>query len=89
MRMSKVEKLSVAFTHDMASLVKSTVTNGEYGSVSEAVREAMRDWAEKRERNKAEIEYLRGAWKQGVESGAGRFGSIDELLAEAHRLHKS
>ncbi|MBL4596066.1 MAG: type II toxin-antitoxin system ParD family antitoxin [Robiginitomaculum sp.] len=87
--MSNVKKLSIAFTHDMAGLVKSAVSNGEYGSVSEAVREAMRDWASKRERQQAEIEYLRGAWKQGVENGAGRFRSIDELLTEAHQRHKS
>ncbi|MDQ7017515.1 MAG: type II toxin-antitoxin system ParD family antitoxin [Robiginitomaculum sp.] len=87
--MSKVEKLSVAFTHDMAGLVKAAVADGEYGSVSEAVREAMRDWAEKRERKKAEIEYLRGAWKQGVESGPAQHSTIDDLLAEAHRRHNS
>lgn len=87
--MSNVEKISIALTHDMAGLVKAAVKNGEYGSTSEAIREALRDWAAKREREKAEIEYLRGAWKQGVESGAGRFSSIDAVLAEAHNRHKS
>jgi antitoxin ParD1/3/4 len=87
--MSKVEKLSVAFTHDMAGLVKASVADGEYGSVSEAVREAMRDWAAKRERKRAEIEYLRGAWKQGVESGPAQHSTIDDLLAEAHHRHNS
>ena len=87
--MSKVQKLSVAFTHDMAGLVKSAVANGEYGSVSEAVREAMRDWQAKRERKNAEIEYLRRAWKQGIESGPGELDSIEELLLEARRLQKS
>lgn len=83
--MSKVEKLSVAFTHDMAGMVKSAVASGEYGSVSEAVREAMRDWAAKRERKSAEIEYLRGAWDKGIESGPGDFNSIEGLLREARR----
>lgn len=87
--MSKVEKLSVAFTHDMAGLLKTAVSNGEYGSVSEAVREAMRDWASKRDRKQAEIEYLRGAWKQGLQSGSGQFTSIDELLDLANSLHKT
>lgn len=87
--MSNVEKISVALTHDMAGLVKAAVKNGEYGSTSEAIREALRDWATKRERQKAELEYLRGAWKQGVQSGPGQFTSIDALLAEAHSRHKS
>ena len=85
--MSKVEKISVALTHDMAGLVKSAVKSGEYGSASEAIREALRDWANKREREKLELEYLRGAWKQGIKSGAGKFTSIEDLLAEAHSRH--
>ena len=87
--MSNVEKISIALTHDMAGLVKEAVSSGEYGSKSEAIREALRDWAAKRDRQKAEIEYLRGAWKQGTESGSGQFSSIDALLAEAHSRHKS
>lgn len=87
--MSNVEKISIALTHDMVGLVKAAVKNGEYGSTSEAIREALRDWAAKRERQKAEIEYLSGAWKQGIKSGPGQFSSIDALLAEAHTRHKS
>lgn len=87
--MSNVEKISIALTHDMVDLVKSSVTSGEYGSVSEAIRDALRDWASKRERKQAEITYLRRAWKKGVNSGPGQFSSIDDLLTEAHRQHNS
>jgi len=87
--MSKVEKISVALTHDMADVVRSAVKSGEYGSASEAVREALRQWVSKREREKAEIKYLRDAWKKGIKSGSGHFSSIDELLAEAHSRHTS
>ncbi len=86
--MSNVEKISVALTHDMVDLVKSSVTSGEYGSASEAIRDALRDWASKRERKQAEITYLRKAWEIGVNSGPGQFSSIDDLLAHAHREHK-
>lgn len=86
--MSKVEKISVALTHDMTKILKSAVSSGEYASVSEVVRDATREWAFKRKREQAEIEILRTAWTQGINSGAGRFSSIDELLTEAHRQYK-
>lgn len=87
--MNKVEKISVSLTHDMAAVVKNAVKGGEYGSASEAIREALRDWANKREREKAEIKYLREAWKQGMKSGPGQFSSIDDLLTEARNRHSS
>jgi len=83
--MSKVQKISIALTHDMAQTVKSAVKQGEYGSASEAVREALRDWSEKRAKKQAELKYLRKLWKEGIESGPGKFNSIEEIIAEADR----
>ena len=42
--MSKLEKLSISLTHELASLVRSAVTEGGYASTSEVIREALRDW---------------------------------------------
>ena len=86
--MSNVEKISVALTHDMVNMVKSSVSSGEYGSASEVIRDALREWASKRERQQAEITYLRTAWEAGINSGPGQFSSIDDLLAHASREHK-
>ena len=40
--MPNVEKLSIALTPEMASLVREVVEAGEYASSSEVVREALR-----------------------------------------------
>lgn len=42
--MSKLEKLSISLTPELASLVRSAVTEGDYASTSEVIREALRDW---------------------------------------------
>lgn len=42
--MSKLEKLSISLTPELAFLVRSAVTEGDYASTSEVIREALRDW---------------------------------------------
>jgi len=41
--MTKVEKLSIALTSELAEAVRGAVDAGDYASSSEAVREALRD----------------------------------------------
>jgi predicted nucleotidyltransferase len=57
--MSKVEKVSIALTLDMAAVVRGAVASGDYASSSEVVREALRDWRLKRnmlQQNMARVE---------------------------------
>jgi putative addiction module CopG family antidote len=49
--MSKLEKLSISLTPELASLVRSAVTEGGYASTSEVIREALRDWKFKQKSN--------------------------------------
>lgn len=81
--MSNVKKLSIALTHDMAETVKSAVKSGEYGSNSEVIRDALRNWTTERKREQEEISYLRKAWDKGIDSGRKEFTSIDEIIATA------
>lgn len=67
--MSKVEKLSIALTEELAEAVRVAVDTGDYASSSEVIREALRDWTEKRERRTAQIAYLRAAIEEGLASG--------------------
>lgn len=83
--MPNVEKMSVALTPEMAALVRKAVETGEYVSSSEVIREALRDWNRKRLWREKEIEEIRRLWKEGLESGSGRFTDIDALKAEARR----
>jgi len=83
--MSTVEKLSIALTQEMAKEVRMAVKTGEYASSSEVIREALRDWQRKRAFQDQEIEELRGLWREGVESGKGRYGSMEEIKQAARK----
>jgi antitoxin ParD1/3/4 len=67
--MSTVQKISIAVTPDMLSLLHSAVDNGEYASTSEIIREALRAWTLKRKIETLEIEELRRLVQEGIESG--------------------
>jgi antitoxin ParD1/3/4 len=69
--MANVEKLSVALTPDMVAEVRAAVEGGDYGSVSEVVRDALRDWRLRRKIETLETEELRRLVREGMASGAG------------------
>ncbi len=83
--MSNVEKVSIALTPEMATMVRQAVENGDYASNSEIMREALRDWKLKRALQQQEIEELRRLWHEGLHSGVSRFAGIMDLKAEARR----
>ncbi len=67
--MANVEKLSVALTPDMAAEIRAAVQAGDYGSVSEVVRDALRDWRLRRKLETLEIDELRRLAQEGINSG--------------------
>lgn len=69
--MAKVEKLSVALTGDMVAEMRAAVETGDYGSVSEVVRDALRDWHLRRKIETLEHDDLRRLIQQGIDSGPG------------------
>lgn len=81
--MSNVEKVSVALTPEMASMMRRLVETGEYASTSEVVREALRDWKFHRAQREKALEEIGRAWDIGIESGPAVEG--EEAFA---RLHK-
>ncbi|HEY8026619.1 MAG TPA: type II toxin-antitoxin system ParD family antitoxin [Burkholderiaceae bacterium] len=83
--MANVEKVSIALTFDMASVVREAVASGEYASSSEVVRDALRDWKLKRSLRRAEIEHLRGLWEEGLASGTGQLSDMDAIKQEARK----
>ncbi len=61
--------MNVSLTEELANFVKAKVSGGRYSSASEVVREALR-LMEKAERQEAEkLNFLRQAWKEGIDSG--------------------
>ncbi len=83
--MATVEKLSISLPPELAALVRDAVDQGDYASSSEVVRDALRDWKQLREQRNAALGDLGRIWDQGVDSGKGRFRSIDEIKAEGRR----
>ena len=77
--MAAVEKVSVALSPEMVAMLKGAVASGEYASASEVVREALREWNLRKPLREAEIERLRKAWREGIESGPSRPLDMDEI----------
>ena len=77
--MAAVEKVSIALSPEMVAMLKGAVASGEYASASEVVREALREWNLRKPLREAEIERLRKAWGEGVESGPSRSLDFQEI----------
>jgi antitoxin ParD1/3/4 len=84
--MQNVEKMTIALSPEMVSMVKEAVESGDYVSSSEVVRDALRLWKSYQTSRLQESEALKALWQQGVESGSGRFSSMDQIKAEARRF---
>jgi len=69
--MANVEKLSVALTPDMVAEMRAAVEDGDYGSVSEVVRDALREWRLRRKIETLETAELRRLVQEGIDSGPG------------------
>ena len=54
-----MERLTITLTPDLANRVKEAVDAGNYGSVSEVMRQALRDWELAEARRAQELKLLR------------------------------
>jgi antitoxin ParD1/3/4 len=83
--MSTVDKRSITLSPELAAEVDEAVAAGEYASASEVVRDALRQWKERRDLFGYTLEELRALVQEGIDSGPGRFASMAEIKAEARR----
>jgi antitoxin ParD1/3/4 len=83
--MSNVEKITIALTPEMAGFVRMVVGSGEFASTSEAIRDALREWKEKRDLLGFSIEELRELVDVGIRSGPSQRATMAEVKAEARR----
>ena len=60
--MAGVAKLSITLPAKQAANIRKAVKSGAFASDSEAISEAVRVWED-------QLQYLRQAWKEGLESG--------------------
>jgi antitoxin ParD1/3/4 len=86
--MSTIEKISIALTPDLASLVRNAVTDGYYASTSEVIREALRDWKIKQIQNQRNTTELKSLWQEGIDSGSAGILNMEEIKQEARKRFK-
>jgi len=85
--MATVEKITIALTPEMAGFVRRAVDSGEYASTSEAIRDAVREWQERRDLLGYTVDELRTLVQEGLDSGLSS-RSMSEIKAEARRQLK-
>ncbi|UIY26856.1 type II toxin-antitoxin system ParD family antitoxin (plasmid) [Rhizobium leguminosarum] len=73
----------------MAGFVRSAVDAGEYASTSEAIRDAVREWKERRDLLGYTVEDLRALVQDGIESGPSSRTTMAEVKAAALERLKS
>lgn len=83
--MPAVEKITIALTASQAGHVRRAVAEGRYASTSEAIREAVREWQERRDLLGFTVEELRGLAEEGAASGDSRLAGLDDVKAAARR----
>jgi len=66
--MPSIEKISIALPQEMVAAVRQAVEDGEYASSSEVVRDALRDWNQKRQLRQQGIDDLRLAWREAIDN---------------------
>ncbi len=74
--MSRVQKVSVALTPEIITMLKEAVETGEYTSTSEVVRDALRAWKARRAAREMDAEELRRLWKEGIASRPSDEGEL-------------
>jgi antitoxin ParD1/3/4 len=83
--MSKAEKLEIFLSPEIAAAVEEAVVGGEYESASHVISDALREWQIGRAGEGLSVAELRRLVQEGIDSGPGRFESIEEIIAEAHK----
>ena len=83
--MSTFEKITIDITPELASYVRSTVDAGQYDSMSEAIRDAIRVWIERRDLLGYSVEELRELVLEGESSGPSSLSTMADVKSEARR----
>ncbi len=73
--MAHAQPVTISLTPEMAAMVRRKVEDGEYTSVSEVVREALRDWSRKQSAEQQELHELRALLNEAAGSGPGEDGA--------------
>lgn len=84
-----MERLTITLTPDLAERVKTAVETGNYGSVSEVMRQALRDWELAEARRAHELKSLQADVSVGLKEakkGKARPFSAARIVKAGERL---
>jgi len=87
--MAEIERITITFPSDMAAVVRGAVDGGDYGSTSQVVGEALRDWKMKRALQLQELAALKADIDKGLDDLAkGRVKDFDaeRIIERGKRL---
>ena len=68
-QMEKAEKISITLPPEMLASLRERIDTGEYGSTSEAIRDAVRVWQQKEEERQTRLQALRNRLDKSADSG--------------------
>lgn len=81
--MAEIERMTIALTAEMAKTVRAAVERGDYASSSEIVREALRDWSDKRMLRQRDLDALKASIQEARDDiAAGRSISLEDSRKE-------
>jgi len=75
----------ITLSPELAAEIDGAVKAGEFASEDEAIANALREWKERRDNHGYTIAELRRLVQEGIDSGPGRYASLDEIKQEARR----
>ncbi|HTE35430.1 MAG TPA: type II toxin-antitoxin system ParD family antitoxin [Reyranella sp.] len=84
-----MERITITMPSEMASIVQAAVDSGDYATVSEVVREAVRDWRAKRVSQQQELRALKNDIQKGLadlEAGRLKDFDVDRVAARGRKL---
>jgi antitoxin ParD1/3/4 len=67
--MGQVDKRSITLSPELAVAVDDVVAAGEYASASEVIRDALRQWKDRRDLHGYTVEELRSWCRKGSKAG--------------------
>lgn len=83
----KAERITITLPPEMLVLLKAAISTGEYGSISEVIRDAVRVWQRKEEERQARLELIRARLEQSANSGIPI--PLEDVFADIEQLHQS
>lgn len=86
--METAEKISITLTPEMARSIREDVEKGRYASTSEAIRDALRLWQQKKEEHEARLESIRQRVEASLDDPRPDV-SLEEVSRRMDELYES